>query len=156
MADALEGKPLPRLALESTQGPVNLPGDWRGAWTVLYTYPKDDTPGCTKEACSFRDSHADLKEAGIRVVGVSLDDLDSHRAFVEKYTLNFPLLADTGHQLTEALGSYGDQEFQGKIFKGLSRDTFLIDPEGIIRKVWRKVSPTTTLAETYEEWERLQ
>ncbi len=155
MSDDVTGKPLPSVALESTEGrTVQLPDDLKGKWTVLYTYPKDDTPGCTKEACSFRDNKEQFDKAGVRLYGVSLDDLDSHRAFVEKYGINFPLLADTEHRLTEALGSYGDQEWQGQVFKGVSRDTFLVDPDGVVRAAWRKVNPINTMHEAWEELQR--
>lgn len=151
MSDPLVGKTLPSLTLShSDGGKVTLPDDFKGQWTILYFYPKDDTPGCTKQACSYRDNIAQFKEAGAEVWGVSLDDLASHDDFREKYTLNFPLIADTEHKLSETLGVYGDQEWQGKTFKGLSRDTFLIDPDGAVRQVWRKVNPLETVSQTYE------
>ncbi len=156
-ADTIEGRTLPSLTLRATDGSeVRIPDAFRGAWTVIYTYPKDDTPGCTKEACSFRDNKAEFEKIGVRIYGVSLDDVASHQAFAEKFHLNFPLLADTDHQLSDALGSYGEQEFRGMKYKGLSRDTFLIDPEGRIRRVWRKVDPVTTMGEVYEEAVRQQ
>ncbi|AEP11653.1 Peroxiredoxin [Chloracidobacterium thermophilum B] len=118
--------------------PVSLE-QFRGQKVVLYFYPKDDTPGCTKEACSFRDAYADYREKGIVVLGVSLDDEASHRAFAEKYQLPFTLLADTNHAVSEAYGVYGEQEWQGKKFMGLARKTFLIDEQGILIKVFDKV-----------------
>lgn len=138
LAKDLIGKSFPQVALQSTEGKqVTLPKDLAGRWTVLYFYPKDDTPGCTKQACSYRDNIGEFEKIGVRVLGVSADDLASHGAFQEKYHLNFPLLADTEKKLAEALSVR-------------SRDTFLIDPKGAIRKVWRKVDPTTTMGETYE------
>ncbi len=119
--------------------PVSLE-QFRGQKVVLYFYPKDDTPGCTKEACSFRDAYADYREKGIVVLGVSLDDEASHRAFAEKYQLPFTLLADTNHAVAEAYGVYGEQEWQGKKFMGLARKTFLIDEQGILVKVFDKVN----------------
>ncbi len=149
MTDSLIGKSLPPLTLDSSSGkPVRFPEDFKGKWSLLYFYPKDDTPGCTKQACSYRDHTADLKKIGLQLFGVSLDDLTSHDAFIQKFNLNFPLLADTEHKLSESLGVYGDQEWKGKVYKGLSRDTFLVDPDGKIREVWRKVNPETTVAET--------
>ncbi|MFQ3582375.1 thioredoxin-dependent thiol peroxidase [Chloracidobacterium validum] len=113
---------------------------FRGQKVVLYFYPKDDTPGCTKEACSFRDAHGAYQEKGIVVLGVSLDDEASHRAFAEKYQLPFTLLADTSHTVSEAYGVYGEQEWQGKKFMGLARKTFLIDEQGVIVKIFDKVN----------------
>lgn len=150
MDDSMIGKKFPNAMLEvSSGGKVAVPGAFQGKWTVLYLYPKDDTPGCTKQACSYRDNIGQFRKVGVEVYGLSADDLASHGAFQEKYQLNFPLLSDPGKILIEALGSYGEQEWQGKKFKGISRDTFLIDPRGVIRDVWRKVRPETTTQETY-------
>ncbi|EQA61881.1 peroxiredoxin [Leptospira alexanderi] len=152
MSDSMLGINLPTISLESTEGKnVKLPEDIAGSWTLLYFYPKDDTPGCTKQACSYRDNIGEFKKIGAKVYGVSLDNLDSHGNFIQKYSLNFPLLSDPDHKLSEALGVYGDQEWKGKVFKGLSRDSFLISPNGKIQKVWRKVDPTTTVEETLQE-----
>ena len=112
----------------------------RGQKVVLYFYPKDDTPGCTKEACSFRDSHSVFEREGIRVLGVSLDDEHSHQNFAAKYQLPFTLLADTDRSVAEAYGVYGEQQFMGKKYMGVSRKTFLIDEQGIIKKVFNKVN----------------
>ena len=156
MADSMLGKSLPQVTLESSQGgKVKLPDDLRGKFALIYFYPKDDTPGCTAQACSYRDSIADFEKLGCKVIGVSADDLGSHGAFVSKYSLNFPLLADTQHLLSEALGVWGEQEWNGQKFKGLSRDTFLVDPQGKIVQVWRKVSAKTTMQETYESVRKL-
>jgi peroxiredoxin Q/BCP len=112
------------------------PGDLAGQRTVLYFYPKDDTPGCTKEACAFRDRMADYQEADIKVYGVSLDSPESHREFREKYGLNFPLLTDEGGRAAEALGIMSE--------KGSARRvTFLLDPDGNIVRVYPEVSPET-------------
>ncbi|EKR62221.1 redoxin [Leptospira weilii str. 2006001853] len=152
MSDSMLGTNLPTISLESTEGKnVKLPEDIAGSWTLLYFYPKDDTPGCAKQACSYRDNIGEFKKIGAKVYGVSLDNLDSHGNFIQKYSLNFPLLSDPDHKLSEALGVYGDQEWKGKVFKGLSRDSFLISPNGKIQKVWRKVDPTTTVEETLQE-----
>ena len=152
MADAHLGKVLPEVVLSSTKrDQIRLPHDLMGQWTLLYFYPQDDTPGCTKQACGYRDDLAQFEQRGVRVIGVSSDDLNSHQAFEQKYSLNFELIFDQNHKLSEALGVYGDQTWNDKTFKGLSRDTFLIDNEGVIKKVWRAVSPETTIAETYQE-----
>ena len=113
--------------------------DFRGRKVVLYFYPKDDTPGCTKEACSFRDSFAEYERRGIKVLGVSTDDERSHRKFAEKYSLPFTLLADTDHTLADAFGVYGEKQFMGRNYMGVTRATFLIDEEGRVRKVFDKV-----------------
>lgn len=151
MADSIEGKQLPRLSLQATSlGKVELPDDLADGWTLLYFYPKDDTPGCTKQACAYRDDSAKFKELGVKVFGVSLDDLASHEAFTAKYTLNFPLLSDPDHRLADFFGVYGEREWQGKKFNGLSRDTFLIDPQGKVARAFRAVNPTSTAQETYD------
>jgi peroxiredoxin Q/BCP len=107
---------------------------------VLYFYPKDDTPGCTKQACSLRDGHAELRRRGIKVIGVSLDDEKSHRKFAEKYSLPFTLLADTDHSVADAFGVYGEKQFAGRKYMGVSRTTFLIDEDGRVRRVLDKVN----------------
>jgi thioredoxin-dependent peroxiredoxin len=140
---------LPKVTLESSEGgAVRLPDDLRGKWSLLYFYPKDDTPGCTRQACSYRDNLDQFNRLGIKLYGISGDDLGSHGSFIKKFSLNFPLLSDTGNQLSKALGVYGEQEWKGVKSMGISRDTFLINPEGRIQQVWRKVSPDKTMEET--------
>lgn len=112
----------------------------RGKTVVLYFYPKDDTPGCTAEACSFRDANHEMQKRGITVLGVSADDPISHQKFAEKYGLPFPLLSDTDTSVSQTYGVYGEKNLYGRKFMGISRVTFLIDKEGTVRKVWRKVS----------------
>ena len=107
---------------------------------VLYFYPQDDTPGCTKEACAFRDRTRDLEARGAVVLGVSPDDVASHGQFRDKYSLNFPLLADVGHQVAERYGAWRERNMYGKTFMGIQRSTFLIDGAGKVRKVWKKVN----------------
>ncbi|MFL6228441.1 MAG: thioredoxin-dependent thiol peroxidase [Pyrinomonadaceae bacterium] len=114
--------------------------DLRGQNVVLYFYPKDDTPGCTKEACSFRDASSVYEDAGVKVLGVSLDDEQSHQAFAEKFQLPFTLLADTDHSVSDAYGVYGEQTWGDKKYMGVARKTFLIDKEGKIKKVFDKVN----------------
>ncbi|MBV9690897.1 MAG: thioredoxin-dependent thiol peroxidase [Ktedonobacteraceae bacterium] len=108
---------------------------------VLYFYPKDDTPGCTKEACSFRDSNHEMQKRGVVVLGVSTDTVDSHKNFADKYGLPFPLLSDTDAVVSQLYGAYGEKSMYGKTYIGVNRETFLIDQEGIVRKIWRKVKP---------------
>lgn len=115
--------------------------DYLGKWVVLYFYPKDDTPGCTAEACSFRDNLADLKKYGVEILGVSKDSVKSHKKFSEKYGLNFPILSDESLETIKAYGAYGEKKFMGKTFEGVMRVTFLIDKKGNIKKKYEKVSP---------------
>lgn len=121
-------------------GQVHL-ADLRGKTVVLYFYPKDDTPGCTKEACSFRDANRVMQKRGIVVLGVSTDDVDSHQKFANKYQLPFPLLADTDTTVSKLYDVYGEKNFAGKKYMGINRSTFLIDKDGIVRKIWHKVKP---------------
>lgn len=119
----------------------------RGKKVVLYFYPKDDTPGCTKEACSFRDSFATFKKRGIEVLGVSLDSEAKHKKFAQKYDLPFRLLADTDRAISEAFGTYGEKKFMGRTYMGVNRMTFLIDEKGKIKKIYSKVKPEDHAAE---------
>ncbi len=113
--------------------------DFKGRKVVLYFYPKDDTPGCTKEACSFRDLSAEFERKGAAILGVSPDDEKSHAKFINKFTLPFPLLADAGHQVCEAYGVWKEKTNYGKTYMGVERTTFLIDGDGVVRKVFPKV-----------------
>ena len=113
--------------------------DFRGSKLILYFYPKDNTPGCTVEACDFRDNLNVLVERGYKVVGVSPDSVESHRKFKEKYNLNFPLLSDPDKKVAESYGAYGEKKMYGKVTKGIIRSTFLIDEEGRIKKAWYNV-----------------
>ena len=135
-----EGDAAPDFEARDAEGDNVRLSDLRGQKVVLYFYPKDDTPGCTKEACSFRDSFAEFGRRGIKVLGVSLDDERSHRKFADKYKLPFTLLADTDHAVAEAYGVYGEKQFMGKKYMGVSRKTFLIDEQGKIKKVFDKVN----------------
>ena len=135
------GDKAPHFSLLASTGETISLSDAVGRKVVLYFYPKDDTPGCVKEACSFRDANADLRAAGVEVLGVSADSLKSHRRFVEKYKLNFPLLSDEEKTVSTAYGAWGEKTAWGKTTVGMRRMTFLIDEEGMIRKVWPKVRP---------------
>jgi peroxiredoxin Q/BCP len=115
--------------------------DLRGKVTVLYFYPKDDTPGCTIEACNFRDANHVLQRRGIVVLGVSADNVVSHQKFVDKYSLPFPLLADTDTHVSQLYGVWKEKNMYGKKYMGVNRETFLIDKEGVVRKIWHKVKP---------------
>lgn len=135
-----EGDAAPDFSTRDASGnPVKL-SDFSGQKVMLYFYPKDDTPGCTKEACSIRDSFSEFEERGIKVLGVSLDDEASHQAFASKYSLPFTLLSDTDRSVAEAYGVYGEQTWGDKKFMGVARKTFLIDEQGQIKKVFDKVN----------------
>ncbi len=126
----VEGEPAPDFTLEADTGkPVTL-SSFRGRPVVLYFYPKDDTPGCTKQAHGFRDAYREYEQRGAVVLGVSPDTADSHRKFKEKHGLPFMLLADPDHAVTEAYGAWGEKSFAGKRSMGVIRSTFVIDPEG--------------------------
>ena len=115
--------------------------DFRGKNVILYFYPRDDTPGCTQEACAFRDDFAAFKTKGAVVLGVSTDSAKSHDKFVSKYKLPFTLLADEDKKIVQAYGVFGPKTFMGRLFQGTHRVTFLIGPEGRIKKIWPKVKP---------------
>ncbi len=121
--------------------------DYLGKWVVLYFYPKDDTPGCTTEACNFRDSFRELQKLGVVVLGVSKDSVASHGKFAAKYQLNFPLLSDPDHKVIEEYQAWGEKKFMGKLFLGILRTTYLINPKGEIAKVYPHVNPTLHAAE---------
>lgn len=121
--------------------------DFKGKHVVLYFYPRDDTPGCTKEACAFRDEFAAFKKKGAVVLGVSTDPVKSHDKFVEKFKLPFTLLADEDKQIVQAYGVWGEKTFMGRKYLGTHRVTFLIGPDGIIQQVWPTVKPEAHAAE---------
>ena len=132
------GDKAPPFALPSNEGrTVRL----RGKPVVLYFYPKDDTPGCTKEACSFRDAWSEIQETGAVVLGVSPDDAASHEKFRAKYRLPFPLLSDPDHAVADAYGAWGEKSMYGRKYEGILRTTFLIDGTGVVRRVFEKVRP---------------
>jgi thioredoxin-dependent peroxiredoxin len=135
-----EGDAAPDFEARDAEGNTVRLSDLRGQKVVLYFYPKDDTPGCTKEACSLRDGYSEFERRGIKVLGVSLDDEQSHRKFADKYQLPFTLLADTDHAVAERYGVYGEKQFMGKKYMGVDRKTFLIDEQGRLKKVFDKVN----------------
>ena len=131
----------PKFSLPDQNGTLRTLSDFAGSWLVLYFYPKDDTPVCTKEACSFRDNTAEFQKRGIQVVGVSKDSVASHKKFAEKYQLNFPLLSDTALSMIKAYNAWGEKKFMGRTFAGVLRKTYLINPKGEVVKVYEKVNP---------------
>ena len=132
----------PDFSLPDQDGKVQKLSDYRGSWVVLYFYPKDDTPGCTTEACSFRDNFTVFTKKGIAVLGISKDDVKSHKKFGAKYELPFPILSDPEKTVIHAYESWGEKKFMGRLFDGILRTTFLIDPKGVIRKVYENVKPS--------------
>jgi len=133
------GDSAPEIALPDENGTIHRLADQRGRWTILYFYPADDTPGCTKEACDFRDRIDSISERGADVWGVSPQGAASKRAFREKYDLPFMLLTDEGHSVASAYGAWGEKQNYGKTSVGMIRSTFIIDPDGRVRRVWPKV-----------------
>ena len=133
------GKKAPDFSLPDQDGVIRKLSDYRGKPVVLYFYPKDDTPGCTKEACSFRDGFEEYRKANIEVLGVSIDDENSHKKFREKYRLPFTLLADKDKKVVEKYGVWVEKNNYGKKYMGIARKTFLIDKEGIITHIFNKV-----------------
>ncbi len=115
--------------------------NYKGKWVVLYFYPKDDTPGCTKEACSFRDNFTKLQNLGVVILGVSKDSISSHQKFAQKYHLNFPLLSDPAAKVIKQYKAWGKKKFMGREYEGILRITYLINPKGEIVKVYEKVDP---------------
>ena len=135
------GEQAPEFALPDESGTIHRLADQRGRWTILYFYPKDDTPGCTVEACELRDTNETIVERGADVWGVSPQGAASKRAFREKFGLPFTLLADEKHEVAEAYGSWVEKHNYGKTYWGTARTTFLIGPDGRIARTWPKVKP---------------
>jgi peroxiredoxin Q/BCP len=138
-----EGKAAPDFVLTSDSGDRVRLSQFRGQPVVLYFYPKDDTPGCTTQACAIRDNYDDFEERGAVVLGVSPDDETSHVKFKQKHGLPFTLLADPEHEVSEQYGVWGERKYMGKTYMGVERSTFLIDPEGRVAKIMRRVKPDT-------------
>lgn len=135
-----EGQPAPQFTSLDDQGREVRLADFQGKPVVLYFYPKDDTPGCTREACAFRDRQSELSAKGAVVLGVSPDDSESHARFRDKFNLNFPLLADPEHELAMAYGAWREKNMYGKKSMGIQRSTYLIDSSGKVAKLWKRVS----------------
>jgi peroxiredoxin Q/BCP len=140
MADWIdEGERAPNFSLRGDDGRTAKLSALRGKPVVVYFYPKDDTPGCTREACAFRDRQAEMARLGATVLGISPDDVDSHSRFREKFNLNFPLLSDPDHKVAEKYGAWREKNMYGKTVTGIQRSTFVIDAEGRVARVWRNV-----------------
>jgi peroxiredoxin Q/BCP len=145
----------PDFALPDHKGQMRRLSDFRGRWVVLYFYPRDNTPGCTKEACAFRDLFPKFRRRQVEVLGISTDSVRSHQKFAEKYALPFPLLADEEKAVVRAYGVWGPKSFMGRKSMGTHRISFLIDPEGRIAKVYEKVKPETHAEEVLRDLEDL-
>lgn len=141
------GSPAPAFALRDQLGAEHRLSEFEGAWTVVYFYPQDDTPGCTTEACAFRDLHPALREAGIAVIGISPDSVESHAAFAAKHGLEFLLLADPTKETIRAYGAWGTKTLYGKEYEGVLRSSVLVDPHGTVAKLYPKATPETHAAE---------
>ncbi len=141
----------PDFSLSDETGTLRKLSDYAGKYLVLYFYPKDDTPGCTTEACNFRDNIHSYAKAGVVVVGVSPDSVASHEKFKQKYNLPYSLLADEGHKICEAYGVWGRKKFMGREYDGVFRTTFLIDPQGMIKRIFENVKPDGHSAEVLAE-----
>ena len=136
-----EGKPAPEFTLEDDAGETVSLSDFRGKPVVLYFYPKDDTPGCTAQACGIRDAYGEFEQAGAVVLGVSPDRVSKHVKFKEKYDLPFTLLADPEHEVAERYGVWGEKKYMGRSYMGVSRTTFVIAPDGTVVEVMENVKP---------------
>jgi thioredoxin-dependent peroxiredoxin len=145
-----EGQEAPDFELTSDAGERVRLSQFRGKPVVLYFYPRDDTPGCTAQACGIRDSYEDFEQRGAVVLGVSPDEESSHVKFKQKYGLPFTLLADPDHDVAEKYGVWGERKYMGKTYMGVERSTFLIDEDGHIAKVMRRVKPDTHAAQVLE------
>lgn len=145
--------PAPQFTLSDSEGTTHSLSDYREKWIVLYFYPKDDTPGCTTEACAMRDARDELIGLGAEVIGISKDDAASHEKFKAKYSLNFTLLSDSDGAVIDAYGAWGPKQF-GR--EGILRRTFIIDPAGIVRKVYGRVTPVGHGEQVIDELKKLQ
>jgi peroxiredoxin Q/BCP len=141
------GIPAPDFELLDDKNTLRKLSDFRGRNVILYFYPKDDTPGCTKEACNFRDDYSAYEKAGVVVLGISPDSVQSHVKFKKKFQLPFPLLADEGHKVCDLYQVWGPKKFMGKAYDGVLRTTFLIDAQGNIARVFENVRPSEHSAE---------
>jgi peroxiredoxin Q/BCP len=145
-----EGKPAPDFELTSDEGKTVRLSDLKGSPVVVYFYPKDDTPGCTTQACGIRDNYDAFGERGAVVLGISPDDESSHVKFKQKYGLPFTLLADHDHKVADDYGVWGERSMYGKTYMGIERSTFVIDSEGNVAKVMRRVKPDTHVEQVLE------
>lgn len=146
----------PAFSLPDQDGKVHTLHDYAGKWLIVYFYPRDNTPGCTVEACSFRDASHDFKEIGVEILGISKDTVRKHKNFATKHHLNFPLLSDVSTETIKAFGAWGARTFWGRKFEGTLRNTYIIDPQGKVVKMYEKVNPLIHVEEIIEDIRELQ
>jgi len=146
----------PAFSLPDEKGTVHSNEEFKGRWYVLYFYPKDDTPGCTKEACGFRDAYSIFEKENVIVIGISKDSVKSHEKFIEKYDLPFLLLSDETRETIQQYEAWGEKKFMGKTFQGVLRISYLIDPSGMIRNVYEKVKPAEHAEEILNDVRKLK
>lgn len=150
-----EGTKAPDFSAQDQFEKTHTLADYKGKWLILYFYPKDNTPGCTKEACAIRDAWTDFNTAGLSVLGVSKDSTKSHMKFAEKYSLPFPLLADEDRKILQAYEAEGEKKMWGKSFLGILRVTYLINPDGVIAKIYPNVKPDKHAKQILEDFKTL-
>jgi peroxiredoxin Q/BCP len=143
-------------SLPDQDGKIHQLSDYKGKWVIVYFYPKDDTPGCTTEACNFRDSFHELQAKDVVILGISKDSVKSHKKFAEKYDLNFPLLSDESTDVINAYHAWGEKKFMGKTYEGILRITYLINPESEVAKTYENVNPTVHAKEILKDLETFQ
>ncbi len=148
-------KKAPSFSLPDQDGTIHSLSDYKGKWVLMYFYPKDDTPGCTKEACGFRDVSEEYKKKGVQVLGISKDSVASHKKFANKYLLTFPLLSDESTDVIKAYGAWGEKKFMGRVYMGINRISFLIGPDQTIQKEYLKVDVFTHAKEILQDVESL-
>ena len=148
------GNAAPPFSLLDQEGNTVTLADYAGRKLLLYFYPKADTPGCTKQACSVRDHRADLADLGIAVIGISPDPPERQKKFDEKYSLGFPLLSDADHRVAEAYGVWGEKSMYGRLLHGITRSSFLVDERGVLTHVWYRVKPEETVTRAREALQR--
>lgn len=142
--------------LPDQDGKYHSLSDYTGKWVVIYFYPKDNTPGCTKEACGFADAYKEFAKRNVAIIGISKDSVESHKKFADKYHLNFPLLSDPDHKVIESFGAWGKKKFLGKEYMGTKRNTYVIDTKGITVKTYNGVNPLTHISQLLSDLEKLQ
>jgi thioredoxin-dependent peroxiredoxin len=150
-----EGSPAPDFTAPDQDGNICSLADFAGSWLLLYFYPQDDTPGCTTEACSLRDTFSEFQKRGVAIVGVSTDPVKSHREFADKYSLPFTLLADERTAIVNSYGVWQEKTMFGHTYMGTVRSSFLIDPHGVIRKIYPRVKPDEHVAEILKDLDAL-
>ncbi len=149
------GQKAPEFLLPDQNGKIHALKDYKGKWVLLYFYPKDNTPGCTKEACAIRDSYPDFKKLGIKVFGISKDSVESHKRFANKFDLSFSILSDTGKVTIMEYGVWKLKKMMGREYHGIARMSFLIDPKGKIARIYPKVKPAYHAAEVLNDLREL-